>query len=257
MTVKTDLDIELEFRTMICGRVTQAAGRIERELDLSSEEVLEDEAETSAAGTRHAARRARESKRDRIVRLAADLFLEKGYDSLTINDIIEVTGGSKGTIYTKFGSKEKLLEAVVEKMCRDVTIHIEITRTGTLDEQLARIGHSFLDMVLTEKVLKFHRLMTSIGGQFPEAGRLFYDTGPRQACGIIASWIAHCQETGQIRADEEPFQLAVLFHDMLIGDQMLKWMTSAVDDEARIRRIDDTVRLAVKLFLGGCAIRSA
>ncbi|WP_220229070.1 TetR/AcrR family transcriptional regulator [Flavimaribacter sediminis] len=197
---------------------------------------------------------ARESKRDRIIRIAGDLFLEKGYDNLTINEIIEATGGSKGTIYSKFGNKEKLLEAVVDKMCRDVTIRIEISRTGTLEDQLTRIGHSFLKRVLSPEILRFHRLMTSIGRQFPEAGRLFYDTGPRQACGIIASWIAHCQETGSIRDDEDPFHLAILFHDMLIGDQMLKWLTSAVDEETRVKRIDDTVRLAVKLFLQGCAV---
>ncbi len=38
------------------------------------------------------------SKRDKIVRSAAKLFLEKGYDSVSINDIIDVVGGSKSTI---------------------------------------------------------------------------------------------------------------------------------------------------------------
>ena len=39
-------------------------------------------------------------KRDRIVRSAAKLFLDKGYESVSINDIIEVVGGSKATIYS-------------------------------------------------------------------------------------------------------------------------------------------------------------
>ncbi len=43
-----------------------------------------------------------------------------------------------------FGSKEKLFEAVVEQMCADVTIQIDTSPEGTIDEQLARIAHSFL-----------------------------------------------------------------------------------------------------------------
>jgi TetR/AcrR family transcriptional regulator, mexJK operon transcriptional repressor len=192
-----------------------------------------------------------ESKRERIIRLAGALFLDRGYDAVSINDIIEVAGGSKGTIYSNFGSKEKLFEAVVEKMCHDVTIKIDTRSSGTLTEQLTRIGQSFVSMVISEPILQFHRLMTSIGRAFPEAGRLFYETGPRTAQGIIAAWIDHQQTMGNLRGDADPFRLAVLFHDMLIGEQMLIWLTSAVDESERVRRVDDTVALAVRVFLQG------
>ncbi len=48
--------------------------------------------------------------------------------------------------------------------------------------------------VLSTQILRFHRLMTSIGRAFPAAGRLFYDTGPRTAYQIIAEWIASHQK---------------------------------------------------------------
>ena len=86
------------------------------------------------------ARKRANSKRDKIVRSAAKLFLEKGYDNVSINDIIDVVGGSKGTIYSNFGSKEKLFEAVVEQMCSDVTVRIDTRLVGTVDEQLTRIA---------------------------------------------------------------------------------------------------------------------
>ena len=194
-------------------------------------------------------------KRDKIVRSAAKLFLEKGYESVSINDIIDVVGGSKATIYSNFSSKEKLFEAVVEQMCADVTLQIETHPVGTVDEQLTRIANSFLSKVLSPPILRFHRLMTSIGRTFPAAGRLFYATGPRTAHQIIADWIAIQQREGNIRGDQDPYQLAVLFHDMLIGDQHLSWLTSASSDADRAKRIDQKVRLAVKVFLQGCAPR--
>jgi TetR/AcrR family transcriptional repressor of mexJK operon len=194
-----------------------------------------------------------DTKRDRIVRSAAKLFLDKGYDGVSINDIIDAVGGSKGTIYSNFGSKEKLFEAVVEQMCSDVTIQIDTRPIGTLDEQLTRIAHSFVTKVLSPQILRFHRLVTSIGRTFPAVGRLFYDTGPRTVYLIIAEWIAAQQHEGNIRDDEDPHRLAVLFHDMLIGEQQLSWLTSASSEKDRAKRIDRTVRLAVKVFLQGCA----
>jgi TetR/AcrR family transcriptional repressor of mexJK operon len=193
-----------------------------------------------------------DTKRDKIVRSAAKLFLEKGYDGVSINDIIDAVGGSKGTIYSNFGSKEKLFEAVVEQMCKDVTIQIDTRPIGTVDEQLTRIAHSFLSKVLSPQILRFHRLVTSIGRTFPTVGKLFYDTGPRTVYQIITDWIATQQRAGNIRDDEDPRRLAVLFHDMLIGDHLLSWLTSAASEKDRTKNIDRTVRLAVKVFLQGC-----
>jgi TetR/AcrR family transcriptional regulator, mexJK operon transcriptional repressor len=214
---------------------------------------------TTAAGaagqdeSRPQARQRANRKRDKIVRSAAKLFLEKGYDSVSINDIIDVVGGSKGTIYSHFGSKEKLFEAVVEQMCSDVTVRIDTRLVGSVEEQLTRIAQSFVSKVLSPQILAFHRLMTSIGRAFPQAGRLFYDTGPRTACQIIAGWIVFHQRSGAIRHDLDAQRLAVLFHDMLIGEEQLSWLTSSASEKDRAKRIDQTVRLAVTLFLQGCS----
>jgi AcrR family transcriptional regulator len=203
---------------------------------------------------RGATRRA-DTKRDRIVRLAAKLFLEKGNESVSINDIIDVVGGSKATIYANFGSKEGLFEAVVEQMCSDVTIHIDTRPIGTIEEQLTRIAYSFVSKVLSPQIMSFHRLMTSIGRDYPKAGRLFYETGPKTVYRLVGDWIALHQKAGNLRADQDPHRLAVLFHDMLIGEHVLSWLTSASSEKDRAKRIDETVQLAVTIFLqGSCTI---
>ena len=121
---------------------------------------------------------ASDPRRARLIRLAAPLFLKKGYDNVSIDDIIGVAGGSKATIYAWFGGKQGLFEAVVRQKCDDVTLAIDIDADGTLEEQLTKIGQSFVAMVLTPPIMEFHRLMVSIGRTFPEAGHLFFQTGP-------------------------------------------------------------------------------
>ena len=49
----------------------------------------------------------------RILDVSLKLFLEKGYENTTIQDIIDALGNlSKGAIYHHFKSKEDILEAV-------------------------------------------------------------------------------------------------------------------------------------------------
>jgi AcrR family transcriptional regulator len=192
-------------------------------------------------------------RRERIVRMAAPLFLKKGYDNVSIDEIIGVVGGSKATIYAWFGGKRGLFEAVVQQKCQHVTLSIEVDARGSLEEQLTHIGQSFLATVLSPPILEFHRLMVSIGHTFPEAGRLFFESGPVSAYSIVASWIAKHQRDG-LAPDENPYRLAVLFLDMLIGEHQLGWLTS-MPRATRRERIDETVRIAVKVFLRGCAAR--
>src|SRR5213593_3219195 len=155
-----------------------------------------------------------ERRRERIVRMAAPLFLKKGYDNVSIDEIIGVVGGSKATIYTWFGGKEGLFEEVVRQKCREVVLAIHADTAGSVEAQLTEIGHSFLAMVLSPPILEFHRLMVSIGRTFPETGRLFFQTGPASAYNIVATWIATQQAAGRI-GKADPYRLAVLFLDML------------------------------------------
>src|SRR5437016_3824199 len=192
-----------------------------------------------------------DARRERIVRLAAPLFLKKGYDNVSIDEIIGVVGGSKATIYTWFGGKEGLFEAVVRQKCGDVVMAIHVDTSGSLEAQLTEIGQSFLAMALSPPILEFHRLMVSIGRTFPEIGRLFFETGPASAYGVVADWIAKQQTAGRI-IEEDPYRLAVLFLDMLIGEHQLGWLTG-MPRAARREKIDETVRIAVKVFLRGCA----
>jgi TetR/AcrR family transcriptional repressor of mexJK operon len=192
-----------------------------------------------------------EQRRDRIARLAWPLFLKRGYDNVSIDDIIGVVGGSKATIYTWFGGKEGLFEEVVRQKCREVVLAIHVDTTGSVEAQLTEIGQSFLAMVLSPPILEFHRLMVSIGRTFPETGRLFFETGPASAYNIVAAWIAKQQEAGLI-GEEDPYRLAVLFLDMLIGEHQLSSLTG-MSRAAKGDKIDETVRLAVKVFLRGCA----
>lgn len=53
---------------------------------------------------------------EKILTVAMRLFLEKGYEHTTIQDIVDQLGGlTKGAVYHHFKSKEEIMDAVTEK----------------------------------------------------------------------------------------------------------------------------------------------
>jgi AcrR family transcriptional regulator len=55
-------------------------------------------------------------RRDEFVDVALQLIRTKGYEQLSIGEVLAELGASKGAFYHYFDSKQSLLEAVVEKM---------------------------------------------------------------------------------------------------------------------------------------------
>ncbi|MGO0985148.1 TetR/AcrR family transcriptional regulator [Clostridioides difficile] len=55
---------------------------------------------------------------DDILSISAKLFLEKGFDKTSMNDIATTAGISKGAIYHHFQSKDEIIKAVTEKQAQ-------------------------------------------------------------------------------------------------------------------------------------------
>ena len=57
---------------------------------------------------------------EKILTAAKRLFLEKGYEQTTIQDIVDQLGGlTKGAVYHHFKSKEEIMNAIGDKMFRE------------------------------------------------------------------------------------------------------------------------------------------
>ncbi|MDQ0876928.1 protoporphyrinogen oxidase/AcrR family transcriptional regulator [Paenibacillus sp. V4I3] len=54
-------------------------------------------------------------KRDVMMEVALTMFMEKGYENVSVDDIIAATGSSKGTFYHYFKSKDAIISALYSK----------------------------------------------------------------------------------------------------------------------------------------------
>lgn len=73
---------------------------------------------------------AKQSARQRIIETALDLFEKKGYHGVTVDEIVETAGTSKGGFYHNFKAKDALLYEI-----HDVFISYVLKETKTAYEQ--------------------------------------------------------------------------------------------------------------------------
>ena len=59
-------------------------------------------------------------KREKILKVSLKLFMEKGFNQTSIEEITKLVGISKGSFYTYFKSKEELLESIIESLIENV-----------------------------------------------------------------------------------------------------------------------------------------
>ena len=65
--------------------------------------------------------------REKILQCAEELFYSRGYDAAGVQEIVEMAGVTKPTLYYYFGSKRGLLEAILE------------AKSGKLHRSIARV----------------------------------------------------------------------------------------------------------------------
>lgn len=152
-----------------------------------------------------------DERRNEIIRTAAVLFSQKGYDKCSVNDILNVIGIAKGTFYYYFKSKEDVLDAAVEQVSEQVLMQVQeiaakkelspidriiqvllATRvTGPAEEALIQEMHKSNNALLHQKTLvSIITMLTPVFVEIVEEGNtagIFRCTYPEQSIQILLS----------------------------------------------------------------------
>jgi len=91
--------------------------------------------------------REKEQRRQHILQVAETIFLEKGINSSTMDEIAAVCELSKGTLYLYFKSKEELFLQIMVSIMTDFVNLIEdnLKRCRSLEERINCLGESYLE----------------------------------------------------------------------------------------------------------------
>jgi AcrR family transcriptional regulator len=158
-------------------------------------------------------------------------------------------GGSKGTLYGYFSSKEELFAAFVvsagqQRWEEFIACHEE---ASGIEARLMTLGRKYLRFLLSEEIMSVNRLVIAEAVRFPELGRIFYDNGPKSVIGVIAATLQQAADSGELRI-ADPIAAAWRFK-ALCEARLFEQYLWAIRDGVTNEEIMETVGPACAIFL--------
>ena len=178
-------------------------------------------------------RRERKKKetRRRIYSAAFRLFLEKGFDNTTVEEIAERADVAKGTVFNYFPQKTSFLAALADEWMDQLTEEIGSIEQleGSARGSLERVFFFLADLAAANPELAHQALIESLRSMYD--GRIEDEESIRNFKNIALVLLERGQSTGEVRSDVEPHHASTLmeaaFHRTLV-----RWLRKpgSVDD---------------------------
>jgi len=192
-----------------------------------------------------------ERRRQRLLEGAREVFLEKGFEATTLDDVIARAGGSRATLYDHFGDKAGLFAAIIAAICDDIQAPV----TGGIGSDrdpgttLQAFAQRFMDRLMEPDSLALYRLVIAESRRFPELGARVFAAGPERAAASLADYLRAETRAGRLVV-RDPDTAVRIFLEMIKGDLHTRALFGAGKLPSR-REIENTVREAVRIFLTG------
>lgn len=202
-----------------------------------------------APARRHAAG-ADPAKRAQILQGAAQVFLDKGFEAASMEDVRRAAGVSKGTIYVYFSDKAELFEALIaDKRDRIFAgLSAVLEQDLPLDEKLTRFGEGLCRILCSDEVVAAQRIVIGAVARLPEMGERFYKLGPSHMKARLAEALAREVGAGRL-ALPDPMMAATQFIELATAGLWRRRLFCGQHgpvDEAEVAR---TVAAAVDMLL--------
>jgi AcrR family transcriptional regulator len=107
-------------------------------------------------------------KSDPILMAAKDAFIENGFGNTSMDDIARRAGTTKRTVYNNFGSKERLLEAVIDHSILLFETAVPPLGPEADPDQIREFCEILLQSMTWRAAIGLQRLMISEGTTFPD-----------------------------------------------------------------------------------------
>ncbi|MGO0792120.1 TetR/AcrR family transcriptional regulator C-terminal domain-containing protein [Herbaspirillum seropedicae] len=194
-------------------------------------------------------------RRDAILAAAAEVFLEEGFEGASMAGISARIGGSKGTLYSYFKSKEELFVAVTHEQAKkqmEPALAALEKDTGDLQKTLQVFGEKAVSFLCQESTLQTHRMIVAESGR-SDIGRRFHESGPKLGMERIASFLSRQMQAGRLKQADP--MLATLQLCALLDCETVKPMMLGLESAISRPRMKRMVGRAVETFLAAYAPR--
>jgi TetR/AcrR family transcriptional repressor of mexJK operon len=191
-----------------------------------------------------------EERHAQLLDRALDVFLERGYELATIEEIIGSIGMHKSTVYSLYAGKKALFRATIQRAIKQWAQPVEVLKaveTDDLGATLSAIARLRIENSVSPIALKLQRIIVAESFRFPEITEMFWEQGARSSVEYVTDLLVRRAKRGEILLDE-PELVAHGFLTLTVGLVTRMILMGTKIDQ---RQIDKRIRVYVKLFLDG------
>jgi AcrR family transcriptional regulator len=195
---------------------------------------------------------------ERILDAAGRVFLERGFQGASVDEIAEVASAGKPTIYARFPNKQALFTVVVERLVqRNTSLDAFSCAGGSVEERLDALAALILTRVLTLETVGLVRVAVAEARRFPDLATSVSCMGrerPTEAVARVFGELAASSEIGAslaFKADKLK-ETARRFLDLVVLPMLMRALFG--EELAALRaEIEPHASRAVAFFLAACA----
>lgn len=187
-------------------------------------------------------------RRDRIVRVATEVFFEHGYGATTMSLISQRLGGSKATLYAYFRGKEDLFEEMIRQQCERLSRALDQAgELAGMREQLTHLGMAFMTVLVSEPGVRTLQLAIEASRNNVALAWRFEEVGVRIITGQLIAFLQQARRRGEINASDPAFA-AQTFISLMRGDLHFRRLLNLIP-EPSVDVVRTEVDRSVDLFL--------
>jgi AcrR family transcriptional regulator len=192
-----------------------------------------------------------ESKRQAILKAAAEVFQEAGFERASMSEIRARIGGSKATLYNYFPSKEELFFEVMYKSKElelgAITAALN-PDTNDLKQELLHFGERLIPALYSPEAIAIRRLAIAELGH-SGIGKVIFEGSMVPIENHVAQFLKKAMKRGRLRTSDP--KTAAIHLLSLIESELLQRVLLGVMDSVKPQAVRGVVRRAVEVFLSG------
>jgi AcrR family transcriptional regulator len=191
-------------------------------------------------------------KSERLMTVATDYFVQHGFNGATIDAIAQAADMGKQAVYTRFTDKERLFNAVIQRL-KEKAVFTEMPSDdgSPVGQGLPRRIRAIFEDANRPYSMTVSKLAMREGRRFPELVPLMLEGTAERYTRPLAAYLEARKAAGEVR-EIDTLEAAAMCVDLIIAEIMLSICTDVPITQARI---DASVGRIAEFALKGIAAR--
>ncbi|MDA5557316.1 TetR/AcrR family transcriptional regulator [Shimia sp. MMG029] len=190
-----------------------------------------------------------------VLEHARRLFMQHGFESVSMDHIAQAAQVSKATLYNYFPDKRMLFMEVARRECEEQAEQLEakVDDAQPVADVLRVVGRGLMGIILSEFGRNMFRVCVSEVDRFPEIGQQFYASGPELCRNRLTEFFQEAEARGELSVPD-PGLAADQFEELCKAGLFLRQVTG-VQTRFTQEEVDYVVDGAVEMFIARYGVR--